>query len=98
MKMKLSFVVGAAAGYVLGARAGRQRYEQLAEAARRVAQHPVVQDATHRARRTAGLAACKAVGAVTDRVGDRLPDAVTDRVACFNRRRPEDDSWGTVRR
>jgi hypothetical protein len=97
MKWKISFVVGAAAGYVLGARAGRQRYEQLAEAARRARRHPVVRDATLRARQTAGLAAGRAVGAVTDRVGDRLPDAITDRVAVFGRGRQEDDSWGTVR-
>ena len=35
--MKLSTVAMFGAGYVLGTRAGRQRYEQLREAARRVA-------------------------------------------------------------
>ena len=44
--MKLSTVAMFGAGYVLGTRAGHQRYEQLREAARRVAgeidasQHP----------------------------------------------------------
>ena|SRR5882724_4103014 len=42
---KLTMAVGFAAGYVLGARAGRQRYEQIAEAARRVRDHPTVQSA-----------------------------------------------------
>jgi hypothetical protein len=42
---KVSLAVGFAAGYVLGARAGRQRYEQIAEAARRVREHPTVQSA-----------------------------------------------------
>ena len=35
--MKLSTIAMVGAGYVLGARAGHQRYEQLLEAARRVA-------------------------------------------------------------
>jgi hypothetical protein len=42
---KVSMAVGFAAGYVLGAKAGRQRYEQIAEAARRVRDHPTVQSA-----------------------------------------------------
>ncbi len=32
--MKMSFLIGAAAGYVLGARAGRARYESIAGMAR----------------------------------------------------------------
>lgn len=32
--MKMSFLIGAAAGYVLGARAGRARYESIATMAR----------------------------------------------------------------
>ncbi|WP_329563999.1 hypothetical protein [Kitasatospora sp. NBC_01266] len=94
---KLSFVAGAAAGYVLGARAGRQRYEQIAAAARKVAEHPAVRDATQRAKDSAGSAAGRAVGAVTGKVGDKLPPALSDRVPYLGRRRAEDDSWGTVR-
>ncbi len=40
---KLILVVGLAVGYVLGTRAGRQRYEQIARAARRLKDHPTVQ-------------------------------------------------------
>lgn len=94
---KLTLIVGVAAGYVLGARAGRQRYEQIATTARRISEHPKVQEAAGRAKRSAGAAAGKAACAVTDRVGERLPNALTDRVACFNHRQDEDDSWGTVR-
>lgn len=54
----IPFVLGAAAGYVLGARAGRERYEQLARTYRRVADHPAVQGA-------AGVAKAKVVDAVT---------------------------------
>jgi hypothetical protein len=37
------FLLGAAVGYVLGARAGRGRYEQLVRAYRRAVDHPAVQ-------------------------------------------------------
>ena len=41
--MKLSHLVYAAAGYVLGARAGRERYDQIVSLARRVAGSQTVQ-------------------------------------------------------
>jgi hypothetical protein len=44
VKGKILFVAGAAAGYVLGARAGRKRYEQIASAANRFWQTQPVQD------------------------------------------------------
>jgi len=43
MKGKLVFVAGAAAGYVLGARAGRKRYEQIKAGAERLWNTPAVQ-------------------------------------------------------
>jgi hypothetical protein len=43
--MKLSFLVGAATGYVLGARAGRERYESIVRVGRRVAGSQTVQSA-----------------------------------------------------
>jgi hypothetical protein len=46
--MKASFLLGTAFGYVLGTRAGRKRYEQLAAGARRVASSPAVQSAAGR--------------------------------------------------
>jgi hypothetical protein len=41
--MKLSFLVGGAVGYVLGARAGRERYEHIVAVARKVAGSQTVQ-------------------------------------------------------
>jgi hypothetical protein len=41
--MKLSFLVGAAVGYVLGAKAGRERYEHIVAVARKVAGSQTVQ-------------------------------------------------------
>ncbi|MFJ9695480.1 hypothetical protein [Kitasatospora sp. NPDC101183] len=95
---KLSLAVGFAAGYVLGSKAGRERYDQIAKVTRQIARSPSVQGATDRARQQAGAVAGKAAGAVADRVGGRLPNAVTDRVPYLNRTRAEaEDGWGTVR-
>jgi hypothetical protein len=41
----LKFLLGAAIGYVLGAKAGHERYEQLRRTYQRVADHPAVQGA-----------------------------------------------------
>ncbi|MCW2494396.1 hypothetical protein [Jatrophihabitans sp.] len=41
--MKLSFLVGGAVGYVLGAKAGRERYETIVRSARKVAGSQTVQ-------------------------------------------------------
>ncbi|MFT7837402.1 hypothetical protein Q5530_14750 [Saccharothrix sp. BKS2] len=38
-------LLGAAVGYVLGARAGRHRYDQIARVYRSLAEHPAVQGA-----------------------------------------------------
>lgn len=47
MRGKLILVAGVAAGYVLGARAGRERYEQIASAAGRFWQSKPVQRQVH---------------------------------------------------
>ena len=41
--MKLSFLLGAAVGYLLGSRAGRERYEHLVAIGRRVVGSQTVQ-------------------------------------------------------
>lgn len=54
MKYRATFVIGAAVGYVLGSKAGRERYEQLKRAARKVADNPTVQEAAGTVRSRAG--------------------------------------------
>ncbi|HVU72981.1 MAG TPA: hypothetical protein VHE83_08460 [Mycobacteriales bacterium] len=49
---RIYLVLGLAVGYVLGTRAGRERYEAIRDAARRVADRPEVQE-------TAGLVAAQ---------------------------------------
>ena len=48
------FLLGAAVGYVLGARAGRERYDQLMRAYHRLVEHPAVQGAAGIARAKVG--------------------------------------------
>jgi hypothetical protein len=71
MRGKILFVVGLGVGYVLGTRAGRERYEQIRKAAENVWNTPAVQ---------------QGVGTVKDfataRVGD-LSDTVVDGVKSF---------------
>ncbi|MDE9364672.1 hypothetical protein PZ938_03565 [Luteipulveratus sp. YIM 133132] len=57
---KLSFLIGVGAGYVLGARAGKQRYEQIKTQANKVWENPSVQNK---------------VGDVTDQVKSKAPAA-----------------------
>jgi hypothetical protein len=45
MRGKLWFALGAAAGFVLGARAGRDKYDEIVLNARKVWDHPTVQEA-----------------------------------------------------
>jgi len=46
MRYRFTFAAGFAAGYVLGARAGRERYEQIRKLTQRAAGNPAVQKAT----------------------------------------------------
>ncbi|GAA4899726.1 hypothetical protein LX16_0707 [Stackebrandtia albiflava] len=43
---KLMFAAGLAAGYVLGAKAGRERYEQIMDVVRRIRENPTVHNTT----------------------------------------------------
>ncbi|MGH8874736.1 MAG: YtxH domain-containing protein [Acidimicrobiia bacterium] len=49
LRFKTGLILGGAVGYVLGARAGRERYEQIARLARRASQHPAVAQLTEQA-------------------------------------------------
>ena len=45
MRGKLMFITGLAAGFVLGSRAGREKYEEIRANAKKVWEHPTVQEA-----------------------------------------------------
>lgn len=46
---KVIFLLGVAVGYVVGTRAGRERYEQLVRLSQQAASHPAVQNARQQA-------------------------------------------------
>lgn len=64
--MKWMFAAGVAVGYVLGARAGRERYEQIAGAARRIRENPRVQDTAVKLREQAEQVVCECRDRVRD--------------------------------
>ncbi|MFG2952950.1 YtxH domain-containing protein [Streptomyces sp. NPDC048291] len=98
MRYKLTFVVGLALGYVLGTRAGRERYEQLKKSARQVAQNPAVRNTAETAAQQGRVYAGKAFHSVSEKVGDRMPDSVAARVRSLRERNTNgaaSDDWGT---
>lgn len=69
MRYKATFVLGFAAGYTLGARAGRERYEQIRRVTQGLSESPAVQSA-------AGVLQAKATnlaGNARDKIVDKLP-------------------------
>jgi hypothetical protein len=45
MRYRVTFLAGFAAGFVAGTRAGRERYEQMKKAGRKIVESPAVQQA-----------------------------------------------------
>ncbi|GGT39334.1 YtxH domain-containing protein [Nonomuraea spiralis] len=72
MRYRMTFVVGLAVGYVLGSRAGRERYEQIKRAAQRVADSPRVQEAAG----VVGAQASRLAGAAREKVGGTLQQRI----------------------
>jgi hypothetical protein len=68
MAGNLKLAAGLVAGYVLGARAGRERYERIAEATRRLAERPEVRELTGKVRSGLGAGLEKAAGTASDRL------------------------------
>jgi hypothetical protein len=97
MAGNLKLLAGLAAGYVLGARAGRERYERIAEATRRLAERPEVRELTGKVRAGLGAGLEKAADTASDRLqqvrgedsgsGDQ-PRAGTDRPEVGERPQP----------
>jgi oxygen-dependent protoporphyrinogen oxidase len=93
MKGKVALLAGLGVGYVLGARAGRERYEQIKGTATSFWQDPAVQQRVEQAQNVAKdrapevkdkvvETAKQATHAATSKVkGDDEPDSSTDTVA-----------------
>ncbi|NUO98192.1 MAG: YtxH domain-containing protein [Nonomuraea sp.] len=72
MRYRMTFAVGMAIGYVLGSRAGRERYEQIKRAAQRVADSPRFQETAG----VVGAQASKLAGAAREKVGGTLQQRI----------------------
>lgn len=70
MKNKLLLLVGTGIGYVLGARAGREKYDSLVEQAQTLWGDPRVQDAVSTAKTSTGSAFSQAQDQVKDKVAE----------------------------
>jgi hypothetical protein len=70
---RITFLSGLAAGFILGARAGRERYEQIKRAGRRVADSPAAQQAAGAVQAQAAGLARAAKQKVTDEFHGRMP-------------------------
>jgi hypothetical protein len=69
MRFKATFFVGFAVGFIVGTRAGRERYEQMVKASRKVAENPTVQKAA----KTAGAKATELTKVAKDKAAERVP-------------------------
>lgn len=76
---KLTLLAAGAAGYVLGTRAGRERYEQIASATRKVMGNPKVQAAKQQAQDTLAEQASTAGSAFVERAKETA-SAAADKV------------------
>ena len=79
MKGKMSLLVGGAVGYVLGTRAGRERYEQMKAKAQRFRQNPTVQQKAAQAQDYAREKAPEMQHKVAD-MASRAADTTKDEV------------------
>lgn len=71
---KISLVVGAGIGYVLGTRAGRQQYDRMAAEAKRMWRDPRVQQKARQAQDTASDIGQKAGDTVGSKVREHTRD------------------------
>jgi hypothetical protein len=69
MRYKVTFAVALATGYVLGSRAGRQRYEQIKRFSRSVSRNPAVKHTTERVQAQAAQLSTQARRAVQEKAG-----------------------------
>ena len=72
---KSSLLIGVAIGYVLGSRAGHERYEQIKSGASRVAQNPKVQAAAGRAQEAVGQQAAAVADVAMEKAKEKVASA-----------------------
>jgi hypothetical protein len=70
MRGKLMFLGGLAAGFVIGARAGREKYEELVQTARKIKESPTVQEAAGVVQEQANRLYSESKDKVTDKLSN----------------------------
>lgn len=78
MRGRLGFFIGFGAGYVLGAKAGKERYDQLRRLYDNLVSSPAFQDATGKAKSAMGTGLEQAKGAATESVS-KVSGAIKER-------------------
>jgi hypothetical protein len=81
MRYRMTFVAGFATGFIVGARAGRERYEQIVRLARSAADNPAVQQAAGAIQAQASSVTGTARSKVSERLHDKVPWLRPDRDA-----------------
>jgi hypothetical protein len=77
MKFRSGLLVGLGAGYVLGAKAGRERYQQIVEATRAFMENPGVQRLTDEVGKTVNVGK-ERVSAATSRTVEQVGSTLAD--------------------
>jgi hypothetical protein len=77
MKFKSGLLVGLGAGYVLGAKAGRERYQQIVEATRSFLDNPGVQRLTDEVGKTVNMGKDR-VSTATSRKVEQVSNTLAD--------------------
>ncbi|WP_420111615.1 YtxH domain-containing protein [Pseudactinotalea sp.] len=74
MKGKAAFILGAAVGYVLGTRAGREQFEKIKASARSAMDHPAVKDKVAQAETKINDVVREQGAKVTDQVANMVKE------------------------
>ncbi len=80
MRFKTGFLIGLGAGYVLGAKAGRERYQQIVEATHAFLDNPGVQRLTEEVSKTVSIGKDRVSNAASRRV-EQVSDSQVDQRA-----------------
>jgi hypothetical protein len=94
MGMKSGFLIGFGVGYVLGSKAGRQRYEEIRRYWNQLTGSPTVQRAAERTKAVAADASKRGLEVVQSGV-EKAGSAVKDRLHKEDPNAPYVDSLGT---
>jgi hypothetical protein len=78
MKFKTGFIIGAAVGYYYGAKAGRERFEQIDRRLEKVRSNPTYQSATEKVSTGVGQVTGRAKNKASAVAGDALDTVLGD--------------------